>query len=78
MARHLVARVTQAAGRELLGTLVATDNVKPLRRVTAEIGKAMMWCGPGVWAAARRLPFEHSRPSGLRCCSAARHGSCSV
>ncbi len=47
VARHLVARVTEGA-RELLGTLVVTANVKPLRRVTTEVQKAMAPGAPGA------------------------------
>jgi 23S rRNA (uracil1939-C5)-methyltransferase len=40
IARHVVARVTESGGG-LLGTLVVTENVKPLRNVTAEMQKAL-------------------------------------
>jgi 23S rRNA (uracil1939-C5)-methyltransferase len=40
VARHVVARVAEGTG-ELLGTLVVTENVKALRRVTTEVQKAI-------------------------------------
>jgi 23S rRNA (uracil1939-C5)-methyltransferase len=62
VARHVVARVTEATG-ELLGTLVVTENVKPLRRVTSEIQKALASSHEG--AERRRAGFHlniHDRP----------------
>ncbi len=47
VARHVVARVTEGAG-EMLGTLVVTRNVKPLRRVTDEMQKALAPGPPGA------------------------------
>jgi 23S rRNA (uracil1939-C5)-methyltransferase len=41
IARHAVARVSEGTG-ELLGTLVVTENVKPLRRVTADMEKRLL------------------------------------
>ena len=63
VARHVVARVTEGA-RELLGTLVVTENVKPLRRVTTEVQKAMAPGAPGAAPLARGVPPERPRPSG--------------
>jgi 23S rRNA (uracil1939-C5)-methyltransferase len=40
VARHVVVRVSEGTG-ELLGTLVVTENVKALRRVTADIDACM-------------------------------------
>jgi 23S rRNA (uracil1939-C5)-methyltransferase len=62
VARHVVARVSEATG-ELLGTLVVTENVKPLRRVTSEIQKALAPSHEG--AERRRAGFHlniHDRP----------------
>jgi len=62
IARHVVVRVA-GGGAELLGTLVVTANVKPLRRVTTEMQKALS-PSPGG-GAAPRAGFHlnvHDRP----------------
>ncbi len=65
IARHVVARVAEGSG-ELLGTLVVTENVAPLRRVTSEIRKVM---ASGERPAARpRVGFHlnvHDRPGSM-------------
>ena len=65
IARHVVARVSERSG-ELLGTLVVTENVKALRRVTAEIQKVIAPGDPG--ASQPRAGFHlniHDRPGSL-------------
>jgi 23S rRNA (uracil1939-C5)-methyltransferase len=62
VARHVVARVAEGTG-ELLGTLVVTENVKLLRRVTTEVQKTLA-AGPSG-ARPLRAGFHlnvHDRP----------------
>jgi 23S rRNA (uracil1939-C5)-methyltransferase len=65
IARHVVARVPHGTA-DLLGTLVVTENVKPLRRVTAEMQKAIAPGHPG--ATPPRVGFHlnvHDRPGSM-------------
>jgi 23S rRNA (uracil1939-C5)-methyltransferase len=65
VARHVVVRVAEGSG-ELLGTLVVTENVRPLWRVTSEIQKAL---APGRAGTAQpRTGFHlnvHDRPGAM-------------
>jgi 23S rRNA (uracil1939-C5)-methyltransferase len=62
VARHVVVRVSEGTG-ELLGTLVVTENVKALRRVTADVEARVAPASPDVRQPRRGFHLNvHDRP----------------